>query len=71
VKFLGVPAHDIVELGMRLSVVQPAQILGVYFDAASEDKRYEALVVLPESTTEPHVMHVTPWPDGKPIGGLA
>lgn len=63
-KYLGVPAADIVELSVRLQFLQPIQILSLYFDPTSTDKRYEALVLLPEPP--PFVMHTMPWPGGKP-----
>lgn len=67
-KYFGVPAADIVELGVRLQLLQPIQILSLYFDPKSKDKRFEALVLLPEAP--PFVMHTLPWPEGKPPAAL-
>lgn len=67
-KYLGIPARNIAELGKQLQQIQPIQILGVYFDPSSLDKRYEALVLLPESP--PMAMHTVPWAkDQTPFGG--
>jgi len=68
VKYMGIPAADMVELSVRLQLLQPIQILSLYFDPTSTDKRYEALVLLPESP--PMVMHTLSWlRDQTPIGG--
>jgi len=67
-KYFGIPAQDVIELSVRLQIAQPIQILSIYFDPTSQDKRYEALVLLPE--TPPFVMHTMPWlKDQTPFGG--